>query len=261
MQAYNLVSLAGIPILLALAWLCSTNRRKLNWRLILWGLGLQMTFAVFIFVVPAGTSLFMTVNHLVIRLLDTAAAGVRFVFGTLALSPGEAAEAGAPGLGFILAFQGLPTIIFFSALVAVLYHFRIMPLIIRGFAWVFTKTMRISGAESLAAASNIFVGVESAITVRPFLAQMTRSELCTVLTAGMATVASNVLVLYVNFLRDIFPAIAGHLVSASILSAPAAVIMAKILLPEDGQPETLGLHVRPHCERARSWFEAIINGA
>jgi len=261
MQAYNLVSLAGIPIFLVLAWLCSTNRRNVNWRLIGWGLGLQMLFALFIFVVPAGASVFMTVNHLVIRLLDTAAAGVRFVFGTLALSPGEAAEAGAPGLGFILAFQGLPTIIFFSALVAVLYHFRIMPLIIRGFAWMFTKTMRISGAESLAAASNIFVGVESAITVRPFLERMTRSELCTVLTAGMATVASNVLVLYVNFLRDIFPAIAGHLVSASILSAPAAVVMAKILLPEDGAPETLGLHVRPHFERARSWFEAILSGA
>jgi len=232
MDMYNLVSFAGIFGFLGLAWLLSTNRRNMNWRLILWGVGLQMLFAVFIFVVPGGTKVFLAVNELVIKLLDTSAEGVKFVFGALALSPKEASDAGQPSMGFILAFQGLPTIIFFSALVAVLYY-----------AYLFARTMKISGAESLVAASNIFVGVESAVTVRPYLEKMTRSELCTVLAAGMATVASNVMVLYVNFLRDSFPTIAGHLVSASILSAPAAVVMSKILLPEGGSPETLGTRI------------------
>jgi len=121
--------------------------------------------------------------------------------------------------------------------------------------------MRISGAESLVAASNIFVGVESMLTVKPYLARMTRSELCTILTAGMATVSSNVLALYVLSLQQQFPTIAGHLISASLLSAPAALAMSKILLPEGQQPETLGVQVEPHYERDGSLFEAVINGA
>jgi CNT family concentrative nucleoside transporter len=121
--------------------------------------------------------------------------------------------------------------------------------------------MRISGAESLCVSSNIFVGVESAFTIRPHLREMTRSELCTVLTAGMATVASNVLALYVFILRGQFPTIAGHLISASILSAPAAIVMSKVLMPEEGAPRTLGLSVQPHYLREVNLFEAIINGA
>ena len=136
-----------------------------------------------------------------------------------------------------------------------------MPRLIKAFAWVFTRLMRVSGAESLVTASNIFVGVESNLTIKPHLAKLTASELCTVLTAGMATVASNVLALYVLTLQKQFPTIAGHLISASLLSAPAALLMSKILLPESGKPETLGLHVEPYYERDSSLFEAIINGA
>jgi len=144
---------------------------------------------------------------------------------------------------------------------AMLYHWRVMPLVIRGFAWVFTRLMRISGAESLCAASNIFVGIESATTVRPYLPQMTRSELCTVLTAGMATVASSTMAFYVFLLRDVFPTIAGHLISASILSAPAAIVMSKILLPEEGEPLTMGKDVEPNVEPAAGAMDAVIAGA
>jgi len=261
MDIYNLVSFAGIFALLAFAWLLSAQRRNMNWRVIAWAVGLQILVALFIFVVPAGARVFLFVNDVVVRVLDSASAGARFVFGRLAIPPGRTDEQGQTSLGFILAFQAFPTIIFFSALISILYYFRIMPLVVRAFAYVFTKLMRISGAESLVAAGNIFVGVESAITVKPCLAQMTRSELCTVLTAGMATVASNVLALYVFTLRDRFPTIAGHLVSASLLSAPAAIVMSKVILPESETPQTLGIHVRPFYEKESSLFEAIINGA
>jgi len=261
MDIYNLVSFAGIFILIGFAWVLSADKRNMNWRVIGWGIGLQILIAVFIFVVPAGAKLFLVVNDVVIKILDSASAGAKFVFGRLALAPGQVSETGEESLGFILAFQAFPTIIFFSALIAILYYFGIMPLIIRAFAYVFTKLMRISGAESLVAASNIFVGIESTLTVKPHLAKMTRSELCTILTAGMATVASNVLALYVFSLKAVFPTIAGHLVSASLLSAPAALAMSKIILPEGEMPETLGVHVRPFYERERSLFEAIINGA
>jgi CNT family concentrative nucleoside transporter len=261
MDIYNLVSFAGIFILVGFAWVLSSDRKNMNWRVIGWGIGLQILVALFIFVVPAGAELFRVVNDVVVKVLDSASAGAKFVFGPLALAPGQVSETGEKSLGFILAFQAFPTIIFFSALIAILYYFGIMPLIIRGFAYVFTRLMRISGAESLVAASNIFVGIESTLTVKPYLSQMTRSEVCTVLTAGMATVASNVLALYVFSLRDQFPAIAGHLVSASLLSAPAALVMSKIIFPEAESPETLGVHVRPFYEKEKSLFEAIINGA
>jgi len=261
MDIYNLVSFTGIFILIGFAWVLSADKRNMNWRVIGWGIGLQILIAVFIFVVPAGAKLFLVVNDVVVKILDSASAGAKFVFGRLALAPGQVSETGEESLGFILAFQAFPTIIFFSALIAILYYFKIMPLIIRAFAYVFTKLMRISGAESLVAASNIFVGIESTLTVKPHLSRMTRSELCTILTAGMATVASNVLALYVFSLKDIFPTIAGHLVSASLLSAPAALAMSKIILPEGEMPETLGVHVKPFYEKEKSLFEAIINGA
>jgi len=255
MDIYNLVSFAGIFILIGFAWVLSADKKNMNWRVIGWGIGLQILIGFFIFVVPAGSDLFLLVNDVVVEVLDSASAGAKFVFGPLA-------ETGDESPGFILAFQAFPTIIFFSALIAILYYFKIMPLIIRGFAYVFTKLMRISGAESLVAASNIFVGIESNLTVKPYLSRMTRSELCTILTVGMATVASNVLALYVLYFKeDEFPMIAGHLVSASLLSAPAALVMSKVIFPEKEAPETLGVHVRPFYEREKSFFEAIINGA
>jgi len=261
MDIYNLVSFAGIFILIGFAWVLSANKRNMNWRVIGWGIGLQILIAIFIFVVPIGAKLFLVVNDVVVQVLDSASAGAKFVFGRLALAPGQVNEKGEESLGFILAFQAFPTIIFFSALIAILYYIGLMPLIIRAFAYVFTKLMRISGAESLVSASNIFVGIESTLTVKPYLSRMTRSELCTILTVGMATVASNVLALYVFSLKKVFPTIAGHLVSASFLSAPAALAMAKIILPEAEQPETLGIHVKPFYEKENSLFEAIINGA
>ena len=261
MDIYNLVSFAGIFVLIGFAWILSADKKNMNWRVIIWGIGLQILIALFIFIVPAGSKLFLVVNDIVVSILESASAGAKFVFGRLALAPGQVSETGEESLGFILAFQAFPTIIFFSALIAILYYLGIMPLVIRGFAYVFTKLMRISGAESLVAAGNIFVGIESTLTVKPYLSRMTNSEICTILTAGMATVASNVLALYVFSLKTQFPTIAGHLVSASLLSAPAALVMSKIIFPEKQSPETLGIHVQPFYEKEKSLFEAIINGA
>jgi len=254
---YNaLISFFGLFGFMILAWSLSNNRKNINWRVVVWGLILQFVFAGFIFMVPAGSKVFLAINDLVVRLLDCASRGSIFVFGNLALPPGTEGS-----IGFILAFQAFPTIIFFSAFISLLYYFNIMPIIIKLFARIFTGLMKISGAEALAASSNIFVGVESAFTIKPHLRKMTHSELCTLLTAGMATVASNVLALYVFILQDTFPAIAGHLVSASILSAPAAIIMSKLIWPETEQPETLGKKIEPHYEKPENFFLAIIHGA
>jgi len=261
MSIYNLVSFVGIFILLGIAWLISSDRRAMNWRLITWGIALQMLFAIMIFVFPPGVKVFLWLNGIVIEVMNSAAAGAEFMFGRLALPPGTVNAAGEESLGFFLAFQALPTIIFFSALMSILYYYNILPRIIRGFAFLFTRLMRISGAESLCAASNIFVGIEATLTVRPHLDTMTRSELTTVLTASMATVSSNVLAMYVFSLRDQFPTIAAHLVSASVMSAPAAIVMSKVIMPETESPVTMGKYIDVHYEREKSVFEAIINGA
>jgi CNT family concentrative nucleoside transporter len=261
MDIYNLVSFFGIFILAGVAWLLSSNRKVINWRVVLWGIGLQLFFAIFIFWVPVGTKFFLFVNKIVLIVLDSATAGTKFLFGRLALSPGATNEAGETSLGFFLAFQALPTIMFFAALIGALYYLRIMPLLIRGFAYVFTRLMRISGAESLCTSSNIFVGVESALVVRPHLREMTKSELTTILAAGMGTIASTVLAFYVLYLHEVLPTIAGHLVSASFLSAPAAVVMSKLIMPETEKPKTLGVDVKPYYEREDNLIMAIINGA
>jgi CNT family concentrative nucleoside transporter len=239
-----------------IAWAFSKEHRTINWRLILWGLVLQFVFALLVFVFPIGSKVFLWINDIVVAVMNSASAGSEFLFGPLALPPGEDGS-----LGFILAFQGLPTIIFFSAIMAILYYFGIMQKVISAFAWLFTKLLRVSGAESLVSASTIFVGVESSLTVRPYLEEMTESELNTILTAMMATVSSNVLAVYVFSLQAEFPTIAAHLVSASILSAPAALIMSKLIVPETGKPETLGEHVTVDYEPDSNLFTAIINGA
>jgi len=261
MNSYNLVSALGVFVLPVFAWLTSSRRRLINWRAVTWGIGLQLLFAFFIFVVPWGSQVFLFLNRVVVRVLDSATAGTKFVFGRLALPPGTVNEAGEASLGSILITQALPTIVFFASLISVLYYVRIMPFFIRLFARVFTKTMRLSGAESLCASSNIFVGVESALVIKPHLLEMTPSELVTILTAGMATIASTVLALYVFFLRDVLPTIAGHLISASVLSAPAALLMSKLVMPEIGKPKTLGLNVKPFYPRQDNLIMSIINGA
>jgi concentrative nucleoside transporter, CNT family len=261
MEYYNLVSLAGIFILTGFAWVCSSQKKVINWRVIFWGIGLQLFFAFFIFFVPIGSKVFLFLNDVVVKILESTSAGTKFVFGRLALPPGTVNEDGETSLGYFLIFQGLPTIIFFAALVAALYHLKIMPLFIRGFSYIFTRSMRISGAEALSASSNIFVGVESALVVKPHIKDMTRSELTTILAAGMGTIASTVLALYVFILREQLPTIAGHLISATVLSAPAAVVMAKLIMPETETPKTLGIKVKPHYEREDNIILAIINGA
>ena len=261
MEIYNLVSFLGIFVLAAFAWLCSANRKVINWRVVLWGIGLQLLIALFIFVVPAGTKFFLFVNRIVVTILDSATAGTKFVFGRLALPPGTVNEAGETSLGYILITQALPTIIFFAALIGALYYLRVMPFFVRLFASVFTRLMRTSGAESLCVSSEIFVGVESSLVIQPHLKEMTRSEFVTILTAGMATIASTVLALYVFLLQTHLPTIAGHLVSASFLAAPAALVMSKLLMPETERPKTLGLDIKPYYEREDNLIMAIINGA
>jgi len=260
-SVYNLVSFLGLFVLAGVAWLFSTDRKVVNWRVLFWGLGLMLFVAFFIFVVPAGARVFLWVNNAVAALLDTATAGTKFVFGRLGLPPGATNEAGETSLGYVLAFQGLPTIIFFAALLGALYYLRVMPFFVRLFARVFTKLMRISGAEALSVSANIFVGVESALVVRPHLKDMTRSELCTIITAGMGTIASTVLAMYVMMLQKGIPTIAGHLVSASFISAPACIVMAKLIMPETEKPRTLGVDVKPHYEREDNLIMAVINGA
>jgi concentrative nucleoside transporter, CNT family len=179
-------------------------------------------------------------NDVLIAILNVYQKGNIFLFGPLAIGPGQTLPDGTASIGFVLALQVLPAVIFFSAVVAGLYYLKIMPAIVRGFAWLFYRVMRISGAESLSASANIFVGIESSLTIRPYLATLTSSELLTVLTCMMATVASTVMAIYVIALQGVFPEIAGHLVSASIISIPCAILISKLTLPEDQQPETLG---------------------
>jgi CNT family concentrative nucleoside transporter len=205
-----------------------------------------------IFLVPASRHVFLRMNDWILKLLETAQAGQKFVFGSLA---------DPKAVGFVLFTQAFPIIIFFSALMGLLYFWRVMPLIICGFARLFTRLMRVSGAESLCTAGNIFVGIESVTAIRPYLPRMTRSEYCTILTTGMATVASSTMGLYVLFLVDTFPTIAGHLLAASLMSAPAALAMSKLVVPEEDQPVTLGLHVRMERPEDAGWIDAIVNGA
>ena len=261
MTALNLQSLLGMVAIIGIAWLMSTNRKRFNWRVIIWGTVFQFLVVAFLFLSPAGVKFFIFINDIVVRLLACASRGTKFVFGNLALSPGETGPNGEQSPGFILAFQALPTIVFFSALMQLLYYWRIMPRIIRGFAFVFARLMKVSGAESLCAASNIFMGVESAATIRPYLEKMTQSELFAVLTAGMATIASNVLAFYTLCLKEQFWGIAGHLVSASLLSAPAALMIAKVMVPETEEPLTMGKTVEEIKVEDNSMFEAVINGS
>jgi concentrative nucleoside transporter, CNT family len=251
------VSAAGFFVLTGLAWLCSENRRAISWRTVAWGLGLQLLIGLLVFRLPGSRRLFLGLNHAVLALLESSKSGSRFLLGPLAADPAE------PGsIGFILAFQVLPVVIFFSAFTAALYHLRLLQPVVWLFAKIFHRTLGISGAEALYGASQIFVGIESALMVRPYLERMTRSEFLTLLTTGMCNVASSTLGLYVAFLKGTFPYIAGHLLSASVLSIPAGVVMAKMFVPETQAPETL-TDVPPEDPTLRSsnLMAAIIAGA
>ena len=236
----NLISLLGLFGLGGLAWAVGGFRRPVPWRTVFGSGLLMLALGAVVFLLPQTRLLLLGVNELVVALLGASRVGAEFLFGPLVLSPGETTSAGEPSVGFVLAAQVLPAVIFFAALMAACYHLGLIQPVIRLFARLFQKTLQLSGAEAVAGASNIFVGVESATTVRPYLAGMTRSELLTLLTCAMSTVASTTLALYVFFLKDTFPQIAGHLISASFLSIPAAVLVSKLILPESGKPETLG---------------------
>ncbi len=202
---HHFVSAAGFLAFAGVAWLFSAARRKVQWKTVAWGMGLQLVIGLSIFQLPYSHRIFLWLNDAVLALLNVSKSGSSFLFGPLAAGPGEQGS-----IGFILIFQVLPVAIFFSAFTAALYHLRVLQIFVRVFAKIFHRTMGTSGAESLCGAANIFVGVESALVIRPYLAKMTRSELLTTLGTGMATVASSTLGIYVAFLTGLFPQIAGH---------------------------------------------------
>lgn len=257
MMIYHLISFGGFLALTAIAWLLSTDRRSVKKKTIIWGLGLQLMIGLLVFRVPGSQRVFLWFNDAFNALIEVSKSGSLFLFGPLAAGPGEAGS-----VGFILLFQALPIAIFFSALTAALYHLRVLQIVVRFFARIFHKTMGISGAESLCGAANIFVGVESALVIRPYLERLTRSEILMILSSGMGTVASTTLGIYVAFLNKTFPQIAGHLISASIISIPAVVVMSKLLLPEKEIPETISdIPPEDPAMRSGNLMSAIINGA
>ncbi len=240
--AARLVGLLGVATMLGLALLLSADRRRIDWRLVGMGLGLQAAFGVIVLKTAAGQWFFDMVGRAVTGLLRFQEAGARFVFGNLV---GFTVPVGTPGpdgavdtsAGFVaqtgayFAFNVLPTIIFFSALMTVLYHLGVMQLVVKGIAWVMQKTLRTSGAETLSASGNIFLGqTEAPLLIKPFVAAMTPSELNTVMVGGFATVAGGVLAADVGMLSGWFPDIAGHLLAASVMNAPAGLVLSKLAL-------------------------------
>jgi len=252
-----MTGLAGIAVLLGIAWLLSSARRSIAWQTILVGLVLQLLLAIVVLWVPLGKQLFDQLGQLFVTLIGYTSAGASFIFGPLADSD---------QFGFIFAFQVLPTIIFFASLMACLYHLGIMQKLVEVMAWVMTRFMKVSGSESLATAANVFVGqTEAPLVVRPFIAGMTRSELFALMTGGMSTIAGGVLAAYVMLLGGSDPAqqafFAKHLISASIMAAPAALVVAKLLLPETQESETAGT-VRTAIDRPHTnLIEAAAGGA
>lgn len=249
--------LLGLAVLVGIAVLFSENRRAIDWRLVGAGIGLQLVFAVLVLYTTPGRVLFETLGDGFATILEFTYEGSGFIFGD---------ALGRPGEGVNFAFQVLPTIIFFASLMGVLYFLGLVQPVVRGLGWVMQRTLGISGAESLAAAANVFIGqTEAPLAVRPYIEKMTRSELMTLMAGGMATIAGGVLAAYITFLggtsdasRTLF---ASHLLSASVMSAPAAIVMAKILVPETEEPPTHGA-VEIHAEgQGDNVIEAAAEGA
>ena len=286
----NLLSFVGIFALCGIAWLGSENRRVIPWKVIIWGIGLQLVLGLLVFSFPGTRTVIQALSDGVNAILDATETGARFIFGSLlvpepnrvpgpvlagrwiarAVTPPYVPVAGdrlSPdnlNLGYVFAFRALPSVIFFSALMSLFYHLRLIQPIVNVFAKLFRRTMGLSGAEALSGATNIFVGIESALVVRPFLAEMTRSELCAILTACYGSIASTVLALYAQLLRPVFPNITGHLISASIMAIPACFVTAKLLVPETNVPKTLGSLPAENPEDASketNAMESVITGA
>jgi CNT family concentrative nucleoside transporter len=272
MTYLNFVSFFGIFGLCFVAWIFSEDRRVIPWRVIIWGIGLQLVLGFFIFQLPITREWLQNFSALLNGLFDSADTGARFVFGRLlvpptgqepyALLPLKPDGTCAPGqvllddlttaanvaakycttnrLAYVFAFRALPAVIFFSGFMALLENLGIIQLIVNVFAKLFFWMMRLSGAEALSGAANIFVGIEAAIVVKPYLPKMTRSELCAILACCFGTAASSTLAIYTSFLKPVFPNILGHLVSASIIAIPACFVLSKILVPETEVPVTMG---------------------
>lgn len=229
----KIIGFFGIFVLLGIAWLVSKNKKAINYKTVAAGLGLQITFAVIVLKLPVGRYFFQFMNDVIVKLLSFSDKGAEFVFGSLVSNP---------SMGFIFAVRVLPTIIFVSAIMSVLYYFGIMQKVVLVFAKVMAKVMGTSGSESLSASANIFVGqTEAPLVVRPYVASMTQSELMAIMTGGMATLSGGIMAAYVGLLKDSVPDIAGHLLAASIMAAPAGLVMAKIIVPETEESETKGV--------------------
>lgn len=249
----RLMGIVGMAVMIGIAWALSSNRKKVNWKLVSYGIALQAMFGFIVLKTGFGRALFSTANRVFATLLGFTDNGARFIFGNLVKNnvpvglPTGAPSDMAPitsgelwaNTGSFFAFTVLPTIIFFSSLMAVLYHIGAMQWIVKGIALIMQKTMGTSGAETLSAAGNIFVGqTEAPLLIKPFVDKMTMSELNTVMVGGMATIAGGVMAAYVGLLSPFFPEIAGHLLTAAVMNAPAALLISKILVPELGTPVT-----------------------
>ncbi|WP_088890422.1 NupC/NupG family nucleoside CNT transporter [Leptolyngbya ohadii] len=240
MSYLNILSFIGIFVLCGIAWLCSENRnpKYFPWRVVMMGILLQLVLGALVFALPLTRDILNGFSQILDSLFVAADFGARFIFGrNIVPLPNQPSDV---NLGYIFAFRALPTVIFFSGLMALLYSVGVIQVITNIFAKIFYNIMRLSGAESLSGAANIFVGIEAAIVVRPFIAKMTRSELCAILACCFGTAASSTLAIYVSFLRPVFPNILGHLVSASIMAIPACFVLSKILVPETEVPLTAG---------------------
>ena len=236
---YRLLAFVGFFTIASLAWVTG-RRSRVNWKTIGGSVALAWSLGLVSFWFPGSRWVWGVINDMVVAMLTASQKGTLFLLGPLALGPGQTLPDGTVSVGFILAAQALPAVVFFAALMAGLYYLGIMQAIVRLFARLFYRTMELSGAEALSGAANIFVGIEAGLIVRPYLASMTRSELLMVLTCMMATVASTVMGIYVSALQHVVPQIAGHLISASVISIPCAVLVSKLSFPEDERPATLG---------------------
>lgn len=252
-------SLVGLLALTALAWAVSENRRLVRPKTVALGLGIQIALAVVLLKLPYFKEFFLLLNRLVMSLQEATTRGTSFVFGYLGGAPAPFAQSDTPGATtFILAFQALPLVLVMSALSALLFYWKILPLVVRTFSWLLQKGMGIGGAVGLAAAANIFVGmIEAPLFIRPYLRRMTRSELFTVMTCGMATIAGTVMVLYASILTGVIPNAMGHILIASLISAPAAITIAGVMVPESSEP-TSGKIAPP--QQASSSMDAVTKG-
>ncbi len=240
----RVVSAFGLFVMIGLAWLMSTHRRRFPWRVVLIGMVLQFVFALLTLRTAPGRLLFDALGSLFTKILDFVDEGSKFVFGS------EYAH-------HYFAFRVLPTIVFFSSLMSVLYYLGVMQRIVQAMAWVMQRTMKTSGAESLSTAANIFVGqTEAPLVVKPYVARMTNSELMAVMIGGFATIAGGVLALYVGMGID-----AGHLMTASVIAAPATLVIAKIMQPEVDQPETAGVSASSLPMTNANLIDAAAEGA